>query len=180
MEFSPNSPADQPRKRIGRLRFWIFLSLINLPLLAVLGFFGERTRQRAKRAHWAMATLPQLSTLSITDSLIREDLQALAQANKADPSFDLWTGDHVLLMTNGMYLLYKFRHGDNMGFVPHLFLAHGSDGRWYYSSYHFCSLMATVRGDDAPGSIEEFAQRYGVNTFDGTSRVCLRVTWPKN
>ena len=139
-----------------------------------------------------MATLPQLSTVSAADPVVREELQTLAQAhksslennpaedsNRSDSISDQWTGDHVLLMTNGTYLLYKFRHGYNMGYVPHLFLAHGSDSRWFYSSYHFCSAMAIVAGDDAPGSIDEFAQRYGVHEFDGNSKECLNITWPR-
>lgn len=50
-------------------------------------------------------------------------------------------------MTNDEYLAYGFRHGFNSGLVDHLFLAHGSDGRWYYSTYHFCNSMAGARFD---------------------------------
>src|SRR4051794_36169934 len=39
-------------------------------------------------------------------------------------------------MTNGEFLVYSFRHGFNSGFVDYVFLAHGSNGRWYYSTYH--------------------------------------------
>jgi hypothetical protein len=133
-----------------------------------------------------------LSTVSVADPVVREELQTLAQAhtsflekkpaedpNQSESIYDRWTEEHVLRMTNGTYLLYKFRHGDNMGFVPHLFLAHGSDGRWFYSSYHFCGHMASVRGEHAPGSIDEFAQRYSVREFDGKSKECLNITWPK-
>ena len=42
-------------------------------------------------------------------------------------------------MTNGEYIVYAYRHGANNGFVDHLFLGHGSDGRWLYSTYHFCN-----------------------------------------
>jgi len=81
-------------------------------------------------------------------------------------------------MTNDEYMVYAWRHGFNNGLVDHLFLAHGSDGRWYYSSFHFCGNMAGVMADDPPGSIKEFALRYEVREFDGKSDVCLQRTWP--
>ncbi len=81
-------------------------------------------------------------------------------------------------MTNDESLVYASRHGFNNGSVDHLFFAHGSDGRWYYSTYHFCNSMAGVMGDGPPGSIAEFASRYAVREFDGQSDVCLEHTWP--
>jgi hypothetical protein len=57
-----------------------------------------------------------------------------------------------------------------------LFLGHGSDGRWFYSSFHFCNYMAMVSGEDAPGGIAEFTNRYAVRQFDGQSDECLKHT----
>ncbi len=65
-------------------------------------------------------------------------------------------------MTNGEYIVYDYWHGANNGFVDHLFLGHSSDGRWLYSTYHFCNHMAMVVGDEPPGSNAEFAKRYAV------------------
>ena len=73
-------------------------------------------------------------------------------------------------------LVYASRHGFNNGVVDHLFLAHGSDGRWYYSTYHFCNRVAGVISDDPPGSIAEFLSRYAAREFDGKSDVCLQHT----
>ena len=86
--------------------------------------------------------------------------------------------DQVLLMTNGEFVIYASRHGANNGFVDHLFLGHCSDGRWLYSTFHFCNSMAMIRGEDPPGSIAEFAKRYSAREFDGKSDKCLQHTWP--
>jgi len=88
-----------------------------------------------------------------------------------------WIHDHVLLMSNGEYLIYAFRHGFNDGTIDHLFLAHGSDGKWYYSTYHFCSHMAMIRSNNTPASIADFASRYSLRVFDGKSDECLTRTW---
>lgn len=87
-----------------------------------------------------------------------------------------WTHDHVLLMTNGEFIEYEYRHGVNDYFPPNLFLGRCSDGRWLYSSYHFCNSMNMVRQDSAPGSVAEFARRYSVREFDGKSDDCLKMT----
>lgn len=81
-------------------------------------------------------------------------------------------------MTNGQYLICAYRHGANEGWLHHLFLARGSDGRWFYSSFHFCNAFAMMRGHPPPGSIDDFTVRYGVHEFDGKSDVCLETTWP--
>jgi hypothetical protein len=48
------------------------------------------------------------------------------------------------------------RHGFYNWFVDHLFLARGSDGRWFYSTHHFCNSMVGVINDKLPSSIPEF------------------------
>lgn len=81
-------------------------------------------------------------------------------------------------MTNGEFIVYAYRHGANNGFIDHLFLGHGSDGRSLYSNYHFCNSRAMIRADEPPASIAEFAKRYAAREFDGKSDACLQHTWP--
>jgi hypothetical protein len=119
----------------------------------------------------------QIANTSMTNEKV---LTEIDQIKHPTPNLDFgWAHEHVLLMTNGQFLVYASRHGFNNGFVDHLFLAHGSDGRWYYSTYHFCNNMAGVAGDGPPGSIKEFASRYAAREFDGRSEMCLQHTWPE-
>src|SRR5436309_571876 len=117
----------------------IVLAAIPLVVVVLLISWWSSTRWRYERARgsWKAATLPRLAGLSITNDEVSGELEALNGAiSRGD--YRNWVGDHVLLMTNGECLIYAFRHGFNNGFVNHLFLAHSSDGRWLYSSYHFC------------------------------------------
>jgi len=118
-------------------------------------------------------SLRQLSAIQTSDQVIQKELASLAPKGDPEP---FWTADHVLLMENGEYLIYRFRHGYNNGTLDHLFLAHGSDGRWYYSTYHFCNHMAGVMGMPKPISIADFASTYSAREFDGKSDVCLKRT----
>lgn len=159
-----------------KVTVWISIPFILVAAIVGLRSLAKQNNLRA-RADWKAATLPRLAALSITNDQIHQELDEL----KADASPKMnwgWAHDHVLLMTNGDFLIYAFRHGFNSGTVDHLFVAHGSDGRWWYSTYHFCNHMVGVRSDDPPGSIAEFAKRYSVREFDGKSDECLRKTWP--
>jgi hypothetical protein len=151
---------------------------VPLLIVAVVAGWGATVHFRSERAResWKSATLRELAGTSITNEQIRIELE---QIKNPTPNLNFgWAHDHVILMTNGEYLVYAFWHGFNNGSVDHLFLAHGTDGKWYYSTYHFCSHMAGIVGDDPAGSIGEFASRYSAREFDGISDVCLKHTWP--
>jgi hypothetical protein len=153
---------------------------ICIPVVLVSLAFGWRSFTRYKhqraRADWKATTLVRLAGLSFTNADIIRELETL-KASRGAGGRQEWTGDRVLVMTNDEFLVYASRHGFNSGFVDHLFLARGSDGRWYYSTYHFCNSMVGADAD-APGSIAAFASRYAAREFDGKSDVCLQHTWP--
>jgi hypothetical protein len=164
----------------SKLRRWLRGSLILLLVIvaSVAGLWGlAKYKDQRARARWKEVALQRLAGLSFTNEEIRSELAELTESRipNTDPG---WVHDRVLRMTNGESVVYLFWHGANNGFVDHLFLGHSSDGRWLYSTYHFCSSMAAVRADDPPGSIAEFAQRYSAHEFDGKSDVCLQHTWP--
>ena len=151
---------------------------IALGLSLIVAQWAVRRNHERARVQWKAATLPHLAGLSIGNEDISGELETLKSGINEDRRE--WVSDHVLLMTNGDYLIYAFRHGFNNGFVNHLFLAHGSNRRWLYSTYHFCNQMAGARFDEPPGSIAEFAKRYSAREFDGESDECLKRTWPLN
>jgi len=161
-------------KKTGRLVRYVFLSLFIIAV-GLVGFWLFAHWEAARdRTNWKGPALQRLATLSATNENIARELADL----RANPNGFDWTGDDVLLMTNGEYIIFAFRHGANNGFVDHLFLGHGSNGKWLYSTYHFCNMMAAVRMDNPPGSIADFEKRYAVREFDGKSDECLRHTWP--
>src|ERR1051325_7337521 len=101
-------------------------------------------KQRSESAEWRRTAVTQLSRLSIAEPPVSNEWSAL-RVSITDTNGRAWTSDHVLLMANGEFILYKYRHGANGYFPPHLFVGRGSDGRWLWSDYHFCNSMAMVR-----------------------------------
>jgi hypothetical protein len=154
---------------------WLALPFV-LAVIVLGGRSLVRHNHERARADWKTATIPRLAALSLTNKEISVEMETLkAMGGARDRE---WVTDHVLLMTNGECLFYAFHHGFNSGFVDDLFLAHSSDGRWLYSTYHFCNQMVGARFDDPPGSIAEFATTYSARAFDGKSDECLKHTWP--
>ena len=158
-----------------KLILWLGISSLIMVVFAVCVAVVKHRDEHARKL-WKDAALVQIAETSLTGEVVRTEIDQLKHPT---PNLDLgWTHEHVLLMTNGEFLVFAFRHGFNDEFVDHLFLAHGSDGRWYYSTYHFCNQMAAVITDEPPGSIAEFTRRYSVREFDGKSDICLQPTGP--
>ena len=177
MSMAAQSDSSVRSGRKFRTVGFLFAALLLLAasLTGLWRFMKQRDYEARKL--WKERTIEQLAESSRSSELIRRELDDLKGGPKPNVDFG-WTHENVLLMTNGEYIVYAHRHGANSGFVDHLFLGQGSDGRWLYSTYHFCNSMAMVGGEDAPGSIDEFAQRYSAREFDGESDECLQHTWP--
>ena len=89
----------------------------------------------------------------------------------------------MILMRSGEWLVYK-SHCNKA--PPHnvmdIFLAKGSDGKWYYTTCHFCLGMLALRmmqeelDDERPSDLAFFAKRYHLREFDGRSDECLKET----
>jgi hypothetical protein len=184
LSFGDMSAAENTAERKGQsgTRRKIIFAISVLVLLAG-GVFGMWWLAKQKAAHersrWKGPALERLASLTTTNETVQEEIADLMAG--PTPNIDRgWIHDHVLLMTNGEHIVYAYRHGANNGFVDHLFLGRGSDGRWLYSSFHFCNSMAMISGENPPGSIVEFAERYAVREFDGRSDDCLQRTWPQD
>ena len=158
-----------------KLIMWLAVPILLAVLIAGCNALMKQKYEHARKV-WKDEALVRIAKTSMTSEQVLTEIDQIKHPTAA-LNFG-WANEHVLLMTNGEFLVYAFRHGFNNGFVDHLFLAHGSDGHWYFSTYHFCTSMALLAGDDDPGSITEFASKYAAREFDGKSDVCLRHTWP--
>ena len=86
-------------------------------------------------------------------------------------------------MTNGEWIAYTNICRKQDFKIQDLFIGRASDGKWYYSTYHFCIDMVVLRMredmlEPRPGSVKQFADEYYLKEFDGRSDECLRKTWP--
>lgn len=151
---------------------WVIVALI---LLASSAWWIARRLSESERTAWKDTALPRLASLSLTNQEIRTELEEMSRRVRMEEG-SIWAGERVLRMSNGEFIVYEYRHGRNDFFPPHLFLGRCSDGRWLYSSYHFCNSMNMVTFDPMPNSIADFSKKYSAREFDGKSDVCLKLT----
>lgn len=153
---------------IARVLLWIAGTALALLALATIVVGTVRGRAELERIHWGVHAISELSRVPRVNFQATPDLS---------PAGSEWVGDSALYMTNGEVIVYRSRHGKSL-VVNHLFLGRSSDGRWLYSSYHFCNGMAMVRGEDPPPSVDDFCRRYAVQEFAPESDTWSQHTWP--
>jgi hypothetical protein len=156
------------------------LPLTLLALLIVLRWNPERRRlQATERRQWKENAIKQVNAVSRNTNLVNAEVTFL-QNEISRQVEDGWIGTNIVLMTNGEYLVYSHIDTKQDSRIHDLLIAHGSNGKWYYSTFHFCINMYVPRymREGQAGSISEFTNSYAVLEFDGKSDECLKKTWP--
>ena len=90
--------------------------------------------------------------------------------------FGIITEQDIILCLDGSWLCYRAQCHKQDSKVWDIFVAKASDGRWYYSDYHFCVGMMVLSSWGQPTSLEQFKRRYALEEFDGVSDLALEPT----
>jgi hypothetical protein len=92
-------------------------------------------------------------------------------------SEDEWLTTGKIACADGSWLAYRSQCHKQDPKVWDIFIAKASDGRWYYSDFHFCigAMVLGMRGQ--PESLEKFKSDYFLAEFDGSSDAALSPTW---
>ena len=162
---------------------WIALTGIALILMAAaLGVYAITMRSALKspaRRAWKDGAISSISSqIQKTETL----KAAVAKLNPPTGSSEQradWMEDGLVVMQNGDWLACRNVCSKEKQHIRDLFIARGSDGKWYYSTYHFCIGMLVLRMDGQPKSLSKFVQNYSLKEFDGQSDKCLGTTWPE-
>ncbi|WP_035607145.1 hypothetical protein [Haloferula sp. BvORR071] len=96
-----------------------------------------------------------------------------------EPADDDWMNDKVIFCADGSWLAYRSRCHKQDPKVWDIFIAKASDGKWYYSTYHFCVGALVLAMDGQPESLAQFKEKYFLAEFDGQSDLALEKTWPQ-
>ena len=91
-----------------------------------------------------------------------------------------WFSDELLLAKNGEWMVCQSvcPKEQNTTVKKDLFIGRGSDGKWYYSSFHFCVGKCVLEMEGwQPESLNEFVVAYCLEPFDGRSDDCFKPTW---
>jgi hypothetical protein len=138
---------------------------------------GDRLTARARR-EWKDAALDRIEKRVRDEQWVKGEVERLrAKAVPGKTNWGAWVGDEVVLMANGEWIVCQNICRKSDARIDDLFLGRGSDGRWYYSTFHFCKHKVVLMQERQPASIAEFADGYWLKPFDGRSNECLKMTW---
>lgn len=151
-------------------------------LLIAIGVMAMRGRdpfRSSARGAWKEKAIAEIVARLADPSWVNKELTELKQRGTGDSTdSDRWLSERLIVMRNGDWLAYANICQKEDGRIRDLFLGRGSDGRWYYSTYHFCKQMIVLRMEEEPTNLVGFAQAYYLRAFDGHSDDCLQKTWP--
>jgi hypothetical protein len=137
------------------------------------------TLQSNARRAWKEKAIAGISFNVEKPSWPNEELTELRRKNTEQTSdSDGWLSERIIVMENGEWLAYTNVCQKEDSRIRDLFLARGSDGRWYFSTFHFCKQMIVLRMEEQSTNLLGFAETYYLRSFDGRSDECLQKTWP--
>lgn len=88
-----------------------------------------------------------------------------------------WLTPNTILCQDGSWLVYQSQCHKEDPEIHDIFIAKASNGKWYYSDFHFCINLMVLGSDDQPKSLGSLQYQYFLVEFDGKSDEALNPTW---
>ncbi len=175
---SAPQPVNRRRRRLIALAVIAAAGSACWLVFSALSFYSSRARRA-----WKDAALGEIRRLADDEGWVAGEISLLAGKEK-DRSRRVivkgWLTDRMILMKSGEWLVYRSHCPKR---PPHdvadIFLARASNGKWYYSTCHFCVGMCALvmtQAEEQPPDLKTFARAYHLEEFDGESDECLRET----
>ena len=161
------------------------LTILGVVICALAGgvtvaVLAKGGRLHAKpRREWKAQAIAQIERRINDRQALQIEINRIVRTSPASRSAGSWVGDGVLVMKNGDWIACKNICSKENWRIHDLFIGRGSDGKWYYSTFHFCIGMTVLRHMESwqPDSLAQFADAYWLVPFDGRSDLCLNATW---
>lgn len=152
--------------------------LLALLVLAAAVFVIFQYRALTRKA-WKNAALARLAEDVRNPDWAAKRVDELKQAGPDDGETEgEWFKRDFVLTKNGEWMAFRSICRKEDWRVNDLLVGYGSDGRWYYSTYHFCIGAYVFRMYGQQDSLAEMTRRFWLRPFDGRSEECLKSTRP--
>ena len=166
----------------SKFKWVLFAAAILVVAVAAYAFISLRPADRlhAKpRKEWKDNAIPIVERKASDSAWVTNQIAALKATITAGRNSERdWMGDELLLMENGEWIVYASHCHKADQRIHDIFIGRASDGKWYYSTFHFCIRMYTLTFYERPPSLDRFIRDYSLREFDGRSDECLKKTWP--
>ena len=154
----------------------LIVSVITILVGAYLLVGRDPLHSKARRT-WKAAAIAEISRKVSEAIWLESEINRIKEQLEADP--EAWFSENLVLSTNGEWIVCASRCAKEKPGIYDIFIGQASNGKWYYSTYHFCIGKLVLKMEEQPGSLGEFAQSYFLHEFDGQSDDCLNETWPR-
>jgi len=165
-------------KKIAVIGTAICLCAVAVGIIIFVGR-PERLDSKARR-QWKDNAIVQIAKQTSDPAEILKKIETMKTTPLDSEWWNTWISEGLIVMTNGQWIAYRNVCEKEEDRIPDLFLGFGSDGHWYYSTFHFCVRMMNLTVMGQPKSLTEFSRTYYLKAFDGHSDECLKDTRPKH
>jgi hypothetical protein len=162
-----------------KLAACVVAGLILLTAVSVFVARSQNPLHAPARKEWKEQALPEIARRATDAAWVAAETASLKAKLAQDPSDDsTWFSDRLILMKNGEWISYASKCSKEDSRIHDIFVGRASDGKWYYSTYHFCVGMLELRVEEQPDDLTHFIRDFFLREFDGRSDECLNLTWP--
>lgn len=165
----------------NKYRLLIAASCVVVPaaIAAIIVYAQSDPLRSPARRTWRDEAVRMIQArVSDKDWLARERASLSSKA-ATRPYSGGWVSDELLVMKNGDWIACESVCAKEQAtpVKKDLFIGFGSDGRWYYSTFHFCVGKCVLEMERQPDTLAEFVDGFCLAPFDGKSDDSLKVTW---
>ena len=155
-------------KKKKYIKIALCIALAVLIGIFALEFFSVDKYHSADRVKWKNNAINELRKIDFSSG-----------KPKLSNIQDGWFSPNGVLMKDGSWIVFRSICTKANPKIHDIFIGVASNGKWYYSTYHFCIGAIVILMDDQPESLDSFIKQCHLKEFDGVSDDCLQSTWPK-
>lgn len=147
-------------------------------MILVAGVLGSRWFGSRALRQWKEQAIARIEARLQDTNWVEREAKRLVSARVDRRISDGWIGEEMLAARNGEWIVFQSVAGKEQrpGIGRDLFIGRGSDGKWYYSSFHFCIRMESLRIEEQPDTLAQLVEGHWLVSFDGKSDECFKTT----
>jgi hypothetical protein len=148
-------------------------------LVVVLAFGSVPVYRQHLRRNWKNQAVADIAKLAADSQWLAQELAEVQKRCPPGKRYERnWFSDSLALTADGQWVIYRGKCSKEDRKIADIFVAKASNGKWYYSTYHFCIRMESLRIDAQPVDLDTLIKDYALREFDGQSDDALKTTWP--
>lgn len=169
-----------PHSFLKSRRWLVAFSVVGIVAIALVIVVVQADPLRSgARRQWKDQAVAKVQQRLGDKAWLGSELARVKTSAAARPYEGGWVGDELLVTKNGQWIVCQSvcSKDQDTSVGKDIFIGHGSDGNWYYSTFHFCVGKCVLQMESQPDTLTQLIDGYSLVPFDGKSDECLKVTW---